>query len=337
MPVLHAPAPRMHRLRAGARPGVLAAIACALALAAFAAPRRAEAGWGLTGIPATRAPRAQSRPAAVSDGAGGMLLAWLDHRSGYNVDVYAQRVLPVGSIGTNWSPDGNALTHVTCTKSDLALASDGAGGAIAVWADVRCPGNGVARVYAQRVRSTGAIDPAWPADARALCSTTALQDKPAIAPDGAGGAFVVWNDRRTGVAALYATRVLADGAIAPGWPDSGLRVAPLTRDTCAAVVAADGTGGALVAWVAPGPAADTIHVQRLTASGAPATGWPAAGALACTAPGRREALALTATAAGGAWLAWVDRRGADADVYATRFDAAGALEPGWSAGGDAIA
>ncbi len=175
MPVLHPPAPRTRRRLA-------AALACVLALAPFAAPRRAEAGWGLTGIPATRAPRAQYRPVAVSDGAGGMLLAWLDHRSGYNVDVYAQRVLPVGSIGTNWSPDGNALTHVTCTKFDLALASDGAGGAIA-WRGPTCaaPAAASPRVLPARARASGAPDPAWPVDARALCSATALQDKPAIA------------------------------------------------------------------------------------------------------------------------------------------------------------
>ena len=313
---------------------------CALLLACALGPMRASiahAGWGLAGIPASRAPRVQARPVAVTDGAGGMVLAWIDYRSGYNTDVYAQRILPVGSIGTNWSPDGNALTHVTCTKYDLALASDSAGGAIAVWSDIRCPGNGIARLYAQRVRSTGAVDPAWPADARALCAATALQEKPAIAPDGSGGAFVVWNDRRSLAMQLYATRVTAGGAIAPSWPDSGLRLSATTRDTCAAVLVPDGAGGALVAWVAPGPSADTVHVQRITSAGTIAPGWPANGAIACAAVGRREGLTLAASPAGDAWLAWTDRRGADADLYATRLTASGTLAPGWSAGGDPIA
>ncbi|MFN8587851.1 MAG: hypothetical protein U0704_08595 [Candidatus Eisenbacteria bacterium] len=304
-------------------------------LALSAAP--AHAGWGTSGIAVTRAARAQTRAVAVTDGAGGMIVGWLDPRTGYNTDVYAQRVLPVGSIGTNWTPDGVGLTHVTCTKYDLTMTADGNGGAIAAWADLRCPGNGIARLYAQRVRPTGVVDPAWPADAKLLCTATALQEKPAIATDGAGGAFVVWNDRRSGFMALYATRVQGNGAFAPGWADSGRQLAPFTRDTCAATIASDGAGGALVAWVVVGPASDTVHVQRLTATGAVAAGWPANGAIACAAAGRREQLALAATAEGGAWLAWTDRRGADADVYATRITGAGVRAGGWSVNGDALA
>ena len=317
--------------------GLLRTLAFTCLLGATLAPS-AHAGWGATGIPATRAPRVQSRPVAVTDGAGGMVVAWIDTRSGYNSDVYAQRILPVGSIGAGWTTDGTALTRVTCTKYDLALTSDGAGGAIATWADVRCPpGDGIARLYAQRVRANGTMDPAWPVDGRALSPSATLQEKPAITGDGAGGAYVVWNDRRSGFMALYATRVTSAGVVAPGWPANGLLLSSTTRDTCAAAIAPDGAGGALVSWVVPGPANDTLKVQRITSGGAIAAGWPAGGAVACAAAGRRDGVALAASAGGDAWLAWVDWRGGDADVYATRIAAGGAIAAGWSASGAAIA
>ncbi len=304
---------------------------------ALLAPAAALAGWGASGIPATRAAGAQAKPVAVSDGAGGMFVGWADPRSGYNTDIYVQRILPVGSIGAQWTPDGNALTHVTCTKYDLAMTADGAGGAIAVWADVRCPGSGIARLYAQRVRGDGSCDPAWPGNGRALCSSLALQEKPAVTSDGAGGAFVAWCDRRSGSMAPYATRVTSAGVIAPGWPDSGRKVWQVVREGSGPVVAADGVGGCYVAWTSPGTASDTIRVLRYAADGSFAAGWSDGGVVACGMGGHRGDVRISAASDGGVWVAWVDTRDGSSDVYASRIDGAGVRTAGWPAAGLAIA
>src|SRR5436309_2026881 len=67
----------------------------------------------------------------------------------------------------------------------------------------------------------------WPPEGRLLC-TNCRASGPAIAPDGASGAFISWVDRRNGLSGsnddLYLQRVLPSGNLAPGWPADGLPV-----------------------------------------------------------------------------------------------------------------
>jgi hypothetical protein len=73
----------------------------ALLLAFFAAPAAGQTPhklWGDTGLPVSSAPGRQTKAVSVSDGAGGVLVAWEDDRtlSGTS-DVYAQRLGPTGT------------------------------------------------------------------------------------------------------------------------------------------------------------------------------------------------------------------------------------------------
>jgi len=314
------------------------ALPLALALCVLA-PAPALAVWGASGIPATRAPLSQDHPCAVPDGAGGLLVTWLDGRMGYNIDVYAQRILPAGAVAAGWPANGAGLTCVTCKKYDLVTTTDGVGGVIAAWSDIRCPTGPPLKIYAQRMLASGGRDPGWPANGAALGGapgTPGNQTDPAIAVDGAGGAFVTWNDTRHGPVDLYATRVLASGATAPGWPLDGLQIATATCDTSPAALVADDAGGMLVAWVARGVSGDTIRIQRLTGDGTVAEGWPAEGLGVCALSGGRASLSAVPDGAGGAVLVWVDFRGPDGDLFAARVAAAGALAPGWSGGGNLV-
>src|SRR5262245_32571088 len=77
-------------------------------------------------------------------------------------------------------------------QGGASIVSDGAGGAIVTWSDYR---NGTHYdVYAHHVLASGAVDPAWPADGRAICTAANVQDSPTIVSDGAGGAIVAWLD-----------------------------------------------------------------------------------------------------------------------------------------------
>src|SRR5207344_1673422 len=89
------------------------------------------------------------------------------------------------------------------------------------WLDYRS-GLSTPDIYAQRVLASGVVDPAWPADGRAVCTANGEQQNPAIVPDGAGGAFVTWADLRDGISDIYAQRVLASGVVDPAWPADGL-------------------------------------------------------------------------------------------------------------------
>src|SRR5436309_4983106 len=79
-------------------------------------------------------------PVAVSDGAGGAIIAW-ENESGLSVpgDIYAQRVSATGAV--LWAPaNGVALTLDLDDQLQPRMVSDGAGGAIIVWQDGRNAG-----------------------------------------------------------------------------------------------------------------------------------------------------------------------------------------------------
>jgi len=85
----------------------------------------------------------------VSDGAGGVILAWQDQRSGTGVELYAQR-MSAGGVA-QWTTNGVSFTSLASGAYFPAIASDGAGGAIVAWEDYR---DGI-DLYAQRLYPTG--------------------------------------------------------------------------------------------------------------------------------------------------------------------------------------
>ena len=66
--------------------------------------------------------------------------------------------------------------------------------------------------------ASGTIDPAWPADGRALRIAPDTQGFPKIVGDEAGGAIVTWTDFNSsdGDADIYAQRVHANGELGGG-------------------------------------------------------------------------------------------------------------------------
>ena len=297
-------------------------------------PARAE--WATNGIPVCSAPYSQSRPVLCQDASGGVILAWLDNRTGYDTDIFAQRLLPSGVIAPGWPANQVPLTHITCWKYDPAILADGAGGAVVAWSDDRCRDTTSTNIYVHRVTPSGVPDPSWPADGLALCVAPHEQERPAIVSDGAGGAFVFWDDRRNGTVDIYAMRVLATGVAAPGWPADGLQVASDTEDASGPVAVSDGAGGAIVAWEDRRNGTSDIYGAHLDGTGALVPGWPDGGLGLCVGAGEQRTPCIASDAAGGAILAWRDTRSPNGDVYATRVTGAGLVAPGWQANGDPV-
>ena len=131
-------------------------------------------------------------------------------------------VLPAVALAA-WP--NNALVNLPlCTaannQTNPRIVADGAGGAIVTWYDFR--GGTDSDIYAQHILASGAVDPAWPADGRALCTSVNNQYSPTIVADGAGGAIVTWYDYRSGTYSdIYAQHILASGADEPAWPADG--------------------------------------------------------------------------------------------------------------------
>ena len=93
-----------------------------------------------------------------------------------------------------------------------------------------------------------------------------------VAASGPDRVIVAWIGLSSGGQEVRAQAWTADGDIAAGWPRDGVRVASgSTQDFGSIDLAADGAGGAFVAWVDRDLAA--VRVQKLSASGSPATGW----------------------------------------------------------------
>jgi len=104
------------------------------------------AQWTFGGIAISKHP---GKPRICRDGVGGVIITWDQSLGIYsNKDIYAQRLDAFGNM--QWAVNGTAI----CTASEAQwlpeICSDGSGGAIIVWIDLRIDID----LYAQRVNST---------------------------------------------------------------------------------------------------------------------------------------------------------------------------------------
>lgn len=302
--------------------------------------------------------------AAIPDGSGGMLVAWEDFRDWpvTGGDIYVQHLLCDGRVDPAWPAGGLAVTRALGDDRFPVITTDGAGGAIVAWtANYTGAVLGPDDVYAHHVLVTGAVDPAWPTNGLAVCTAPNRSAFPKIASDGAGGAFVAWDDNRAG-RRVYIQHLLVTGADPnPAWTPGGMRACPVEAIQSFPSVCGDGAGGALVAWSdrRGGPGNYDVYVQRISPSAAML--WPSAGAPATTEPGNQtvdgsatappavsvwvktnseaQSNALVPDGSGGCLVAWLDSRSygtTGSDVYAQRLTSSGAVSAGWPANGLAL-
>ena len=291
----------------------------------------AEAAWphdpNVGNVALCTAAGDQNSPAIVSDGAGGAVVAWQDFRSGTNTDIYAQRVKAAGAL--QWTASGVALCTASGNQISPMIVSDGAGGAIVTWQDLRSGTN--FDLYAQRVNAAGV--PQWTVNGVALCTAASDQYSPAIVSDGAGGAIVTWYDNRGGNYDIYAQRVNAAGT--PQWTPDGVALCATTGSQDTPAIASDGAGGAIVTWEDGRAGTDQVNIyaQRINAAGTPQ--WTANGVALCTATDNQVSPRIASDGGGGAIVCWEDGRvSINLDIYAQRVDAAGV--PQWTSNGVAL-
>jgi hypothetical protein len=91
-----------------------------------------------------------------------------------------------------------------------------------------------------------------------------------------------------------------------------------------AVTVSDGAGGAYVCWVESGGETSDLRLQRVLASGAIASGWPAGGMALVSARGTQTQPAVCGDGSGGVWVAWRDSRNTDTTaIYVQRAGGSG--------------
>jgi hypothetical protein len=231
--------------------------------------------WTTDGVALCTAPDYQAFPVLVTDGSGGAIVTWEDHRGGTTSDIYAQRVNAAGA--PQWASDGVAICAAANTQDSPTIAPDGAGGAIVTWEDLR---SGTSfDIYAQRVNAAGVAQ--WTGDGVLLSAAANDQDTPTIVSDGAGSAIVTWQDYRSGTNFdIYAQGVNAAGV--PQWTGDGVALSTAASDQVSPTIAPDGAGGAIVTWQDSRSANVDIYAQRVSAAGT--AQWTTNGVALCTAP-----------------------------------------------------
>jgi hypothetical protein len=306
--------------------------------------RPAAAAWQPNGVRVCGNARAQDAPSIVTDGAGGAYILWRDLRSyeATKEDHYLQHITAGGDLAPGWPADGVPL----CTAPGPqffgeSLIADGQGGAIATWWDRR---NGTDDdIYAQRMTAQGTPAPGWPVDGVRLTAILAAERFATLAPDDAGGAFIVWEDGRDGTWDIYGMHVQADGTRAPGWPENGLPVCTLEGNEGLPRPMPDGAGGVWIVW----SSGLEVRALRLNAAGERVAGWAENGNLVCGLPHIKGGQVPVPDGAGGMFVVWVDFRTRPpgppdefmdeyADLYAQRVQADGTLAPGWPVDGLAL-
>lgn len=291
--------------------------------------------WPVDGLAVCSQPNYQLASTMVADGMGGALLTWRDFRNGTDLDIYAQHLLASG-VDPAWPADGVAICTAVGEQYYAFIVSDGSGGAIIPWMDLR---NGLNYdIYAQHLLASGVVDPVWPADGRALSTAENSQQNPLLVSDNAGGAIVVWQDYRGGTSLdLYAQRILASGVVDPAWPTDGRALCTATGDQTSHQAAPDGAGGVLVSWQDMRNGNNDIYAAHVLQSGVLDLAWPADGRALCTQASSQTGPGIATDGGGGGYVAWNDSRaGANTAVYVQHVAANGIVDPAWPLDGRAI-
>lgn len=276
--------------------------------------------WQADGVVVCDATGQQILPVLVADGTGGAIIAWEDDRGGM-ADVYAQRIDANGE--RQWAANGVALCTAMDDQVELAIVTDGAGGAIVAWTDLRKGTE--ADLHAQRVNAAGV--PQWTANGVAVAAQARDQYGARLVSDGSTGAFVTWNDTRVfGRQDVYAARITSAGVMP--WTAGGVRVALTAGGQGEPTIANDSSGGVYVAWADMRHGTGDIAAQRLNGTGV--RQWGDSARVICRASGAQGAPRIVQLASGPC-VVWQDARGASPDLYMQRLDGNGL--PQWTIDG----
>jgi hypothetical protein len=169
--------------------------------------------WTVNGNPVAQNSGDQRTPRAVSDGSGGVVVAWSDSRTNPAApDIYAQRLNSTGDI--QWGASGKPVATAPGWQGRVRMVPS-TSGTMMTWMDNRQDPSGVTLyydIYAQLIDSSGC--PHWQADGVPVTASTGTQRLQNVAADGAGGLYTVWEDNRNaGDWDVFGQRVLPTGPI----------------------------------------------------------------------------------------------------------------------------
>ena len=203
-------------------------------------------------------------PQIIGDGGGGAIITWQENRSSVTGDdIYAQRIDASGNA--LWTENGVAVSTAPNVQWDPHLVSDGSGGAIISWWDVRNGANYY--IYAQRVDASGTGQ--WTPNGVLICNEDNIDSSyyaPQLASDGNHGAIITWAHRPDpGSYNIYAQRIGADGAVQ--WAANGVPISTAANHQQHPKLISLSSGGAIITWQDVRSGDWDIYAQKVLANG----------------------------------------------------------------------
>ena len=220
--------------------------------------------WGPAGKPICTAGNNQGLGgmAVLSDGSGGVLVAFQDNRinntsqggsGGYT--VYVQRMDANGN--PVWQVDGVRIGQDpqagdAGSIARLKMISDGQNGAIAAWYFTSYQGTAHLSIQAQRISTSG--QPLWTSGGVAVPGLTSNDPNGTgtetldLTADNQGGAVLVasWTLANEIHAKVFAQRLDKSGTAL--WTQSGVLISSSTNDNLNPSILSDGSGGLFASW-----------------------------------------------------------------------------------------
>lgn len=265
----------------------------------------------------------------VYDNAGGAIVAWEDLRRGDEGDIYVQHI---DASGNRWAQT-LAVTDQLNGQNGITADSDGNGNMLLAWTDRRVQPN--PNIYAAKVTPAGQL----PWGNVLVCGADNEQGQVKLCPDGAGGCYLAWTDKRNLGSTqedVYIQRLNASGQ--PYWTADGIPACGLPNKQESARVAASLNGGSqdglIMCWqdYRVNNVVAEVYTQKFSPSGAAL--WQANGVHVCgDAEYDRDGSRLTTDLSGGLMCAWEDMRAGDhlttsGDLYVSRVLSNGSLACG---------
>ena len=282
-----------------------------------------DPAWPVNGVAVCALASEQSTPAIVSDGAGGAIIAWTDHR-GTNYDIFAQRISSAGTVVAPWPVNGKQISTSSFDETDARIVTDGANGAWITW--TRDYGGADLDPIVNRVlaNSNTTIGGGFNLDGAGT-----NQSAPAIAPDDSGGCYVAYHTNALGSYDVRLVRMLVNGTNPWNVVASGA-----ANEQEFPVVAGDGHGGVFVAWEdTRSGAGQDIYGIRYLPNGARASNWFSDGNFFAPTGGNGAfPMALVPDGAGGEFLCY-EQCFIGCLAYVLRIGPSGVYPSGWSSPG----
>jgi FlgD Ig-like domain len=272
---------------------------------------------------------------SFDDGNGGAVTIWVDDRA-QNADLYGQHIDSNGDIqwfpeGEPENPNGRIIAggpsnqgHVSSGK--YSANTDNAGGMVFGWIDYIDPTN--PNLYCNRVDADGNL--LWgDIGGISICLVAGDQERISLAPDGNGGAFFVWEDRRDlDDINIYGQFVNGDGDIL--WADGGEVICDAEFTQESPQVVQNANNEAILVWQDKrvNNFNPDLYTQRISDNaGNLVLHWNGmSGLLLTDAADDQKVARLFSDGSGGAIYTWSDERNGqnpNNDIYTQRIDVNG--------------